>query len=78
MVTPAESGHGVMVTTQNINYCTTGMYRNALLTNSANPFFHNFLLLLAGFRKKPKLFFINHFGKPVRHIFANLHLLLFV
>lgn len=32
MVTPAESGHGVMVTTQNINYCTTGMYRNALLT----------------------------------------------
>ena len=32
MVTPAESGHGVMVTTKNINYCTTGMYRNALLT----------------------------------------------
>lgn len=32
MVTPAEAGHGVMVTTQNINYCTTGMYRNALLT----------------------------------------------
>ncbi len=32
MVTPAESGHGVMVSTQNINYCTTGMYRNALLT----------------------------------------------
>lgn len=32
MVTPAERGHGVMVTTQNINYCTTGMYRNALLT----------------------------------------------
>lgn len=31
-ITPAESGHGVMVTTQNINYCTTGMYRNALLT----------------------------------------------
>lgn len=32
MITPAESGHGVLVTTQNINYCTTGMYRNALLT----------------------------------------------
>lgn len=32
MVTLAEAGHGVMVTTQNINYCTTGMYRNALLT----------------------------------------------
>ncbi len=32
MLTPAESGHGVVVTTQNINYCTTGMYRNALLT----------------------------------------------
>lgn len=32
MVSPAEAGHGVMVTTQNINYCTTGMYRNALLT----------------------------------------------
>lgn len=32
MVTPAEEGHGVVVTTQNINYCTTGMYRNALLT----------------------------------------------
>lgn len=31
-VTPAEKGHGVVVTTQNINYCTTGMYRNALLT----------------------------------------------
>lgn len=31
-ITPAESGHGVMVTTENINYCTTGMYRNALLT----------------------------------------------
>ncbi|MCR5654415.1 MAG: DUF1002 domain-containing protein [Lachnospiraceae bacterium] len=32
MVSPAEAGHGVVVTTQNINYCTTGMYRNALLT----------------------------------------------
>ena len=28
----AEKGNGVLVTTQNINYCTTGMYRNALLT----------------------------------------------
>ena len=32
VVTPAEAGHGVVVTTQNINYCTTDMYRNALLT----------------------------------------------
>lgn len=32
MITPAEKGHGVIVTTKNINYCTTGMYRNALLT----------------------------------------------
>lgn len=31
-ITPAESGHGVLITTKNINYCTTGMYRNALLT----------------------------------------------
>ena len=31
-ITPAESGHGVLVTTKNINYCTTGMCRNALLT----------------------------------------------
>ena len=31
-ITPAESEHGVLVTTKNINYCTTGMYRNALLT----------------------------------------------
>lgn len=28
----AEAGNGVLVTTKNINYCTTGMYRNALLT----------------------------------------------
>lgn len=28
----AEEGSGVLVTTKNINYCTTGMYRNALLT----------------------------------------------
>lgn len=31
-VTPAAKGSGVNVTTQNITYCTTGMYRNALLT----------------------------------------------
>lgn len=31
-ITKASSGSGVMVTTQNINYCTTGMYRNALMT----------------------------------------------
>ena len=31
-ITPAEAGHGVVVTTKNITYCTTGMYRNALLT----------------------------------------------
>lgn len=28
----ADKGNGVLVTTKNINYCTTGMYRNALLT----------------------------------------------
>lgn len=32
LVQQAEEGHGVQVTTKNINYCTTGMYRNALLT----------------------------------------------
>lgn len=32
LVKPAESGHGVVVTTYNINYCTTNMYRNALIT----------------------------------------------
>jgi uncharacterized protein YpuA (DUF1002 family) len=32
MLTKASSGNGVLVTTKNINYCTTGMYRNALLT----------------------------------------------
>ncbi len=31
-LTKGELGSGVLVTTQNINYCTTGMYRNALLT----------------------------------------------
>ena len=32
MVRKAQAGHGVVVTTKNITYCTTGMYRNALLT----------------------------------------------
>ena len=32
MVRKAGAGHGVIVTTKNITYCTTGMYRNALLT----------------------------------------------
>ena len=32
LVRPAESGHGINVTTHNINYCTEGMYKNALLT----------------------------------------------
>ena len=32
LVKPAESGHGINVNTYNINYCTTGMYKNALLT----------------------------------------------
>ena len=32
LVRPAESGHGINVATQNINYCTEGMYKNALLT----------------------------------------------
>lgn len=32
LVKPAESGHGINVTTQNITYCTEGMYKNALLT----------------------------------------------
>ncbi len=31
-ITKAQAGSGVLVTTQNINYCTTGMYRNALMT----------------------------------------------
>lgn len=31
-ITKASSGTGVIVTTRNINYCTTGMYRNALMT----------------------------------------------
>lgn len=32
MMTPAASGDGIHVTTTNVTYCTTGMYRNALLT----------------------------------------------
>lgn len=32
LVVPAQEGHGVVVTTENINYCTTNMYRNALIT----------------------------------------------
>lgn len=32
LVKPAEKGHGVVVTTKNINFCTTNMYRNALIT----------------------------------------------
>ena len=32
VVRPAEKGHGVTVTTKNINYCTENMYRNALIT----------------------------------------------
>jgi len=31
-MTRAEAGSGITVSTQNVNYCTTGMYRNALLT----------------------------------------------
>lgn len=32
LVKKQETGYGVVVTTKNISYCTTGMYRNALLT----------------------------------------------
>ena len=32
LVRPTESGKGINVTTKNINYCTEGMYKNALLT----------------------------------------------
>ncbi|MGL5258967.1 MAG: DUF1002 domain-containing protein [Lachnospiraceae bacterium] len=32
LLTKGNPGDGVLVTTKNINYCTTGMYRNALLT----------------------------------------------
>ena len=32
LVTQAQEGHGIQVVTKNINYCTEGMYKNALLT----------------------------------------------
>ncbi len=32
LVKPVASGHGITVNAYNINYCTTGMYKNALLT----------------------------------------------
>ncbi|MCR5747282.1 MAG: DUF1002 domain-containing protein [Lachnospiraceae bacterium] len=32
LVKPAASGHGITVEAHNINYCTVGMYKNALLT----------------------------------------------
>lgn len=32
LVKPASTGHGVTVTTKNINYCTEAMYQNALIT----------------------------------------------
>lgn len=32
LVRPASTGHGVNVTTQNINFCTDKMYQNALIT----------------------------------------------
>lgn len=32
MVTAREEGYGIHVTTQNISYCTVGMYQNALAT----------------------------------------------
>ncbi len=32
LVRPAKEGYGVVVTTKNISYCTTNMYRNALIT----------------------------------------------
>lgn len=31
-MTKGSAGSGISVSTQNVNYCTTGMYRNALLT----------------------------------------------
>lgn len=31
-MTKANKGDGIHVTTKNVNYCTTGMYRNALIT----------------------------------------------
>jgi len=32
LVRPASTGHGVTVSTKNINYCTESMYQNALIT----------------------------------------------
>ncbi len=32
LIEKQEEGHGIYVTTNNITYCTTGMYRNALIT----------------------------------------------
>jgi uncharacterized protein YpuA (DUF1002 family) len=32
LITKKDSGDGIYVTTHNITYCTTGMYRNALIT----------------------------------------------
>jgi uncharacterized protein YpuA (DUF1002 family) len=32
LVVKQEEGHGIAVTTENINYCTSGMYCNALIT----------------------------------------------
>ena len=32
MIKPADKGSGITVTTENINYCTVSMYKNALLT----------------------------------------------
>lgn len=32
LVTAGDKGEGIQVTTKNINYCTTGMYENALAT----------------------------------------------
>lgn len=32
LITKKDSGNGIYVTTHNITYCTTGMYRNALIT----------------------------------------------
>ncbi|RDU25150.1 DUF1002 domain-containing protein [Anaerosacchariphilus polymeriproducens] len=32
LVVQREAGNGIKVTTKNISYCTTGMYRNALIT----------------------------------------------
>ncbi len=36
LVTPAEKGSGIDVTTKNISYCTLGMYENALATAGAD------------------------------------------